>query len=194
MNRNGPGTRKRARKRESLSVVEAYALLGLSPLADRDVVHATYRRLVLRYHPDKGGGNIERFKELAGAYRVLQNKFHLEQIDSDQAHGECDHCGEYDVLRQSPDGSHCCPSCLARAGRRRLLPAPPVVIASCATTIVLLCLAAGCVLASCASHAPHYSLAAAGLGVAALVSLAVTCLTVVYTAEPTRRRRHRSRR
>ncbi|MCL2330041.1 MAG: DnaJ domain-containing protein [Phycisphaerae bacterium] len=177
---------------EPLSVTKAYAVLGLMPYANSESVRSMYRRLVLRHHPDRGG-NVERFKELTTAYRVLQQKFELDQ----ETHaGLCDQCGNYQVLHRSFDGSHYCFTCWMRAGRRRSLPAPPVVMATCATTIVLLCLAIGCLVASWASQGTRgsqFAFAAIVLAIMSLISLAITCLTVLYTAKPTRLIRHRGR-
>lgn len=168
-----------------MSVAEAYDLLGLRTSAGRDEVKATYRRLALKYHPDRNPGSLERFKELAAAYRLLQSKFRLDSGSADHLRAECDRCGEYAILHTGADGSHCCAACLSIVNRRPLLPAPPITIVTCAMTIVLLALALGAlVLGVLSQHSNPYSLVAFGLGLLALVSLAVTCLTVVYTAEP----------
>jgi hypothetical protein len=194
MSRDGAKSKtQRRRSRGGFSFGDAYAVLGLRPSADRVAVHAAYRKLVLRYHPDKDGGNMERFKELTAAYRVLEQRFRIEQEESGEGAGECDRCGAYDLLLESPDGSRWCPACIVLAGRRPLLPAPPVVIVSCVVTIILLFLAAGCLLAGWISRLPSYSAAALVLGLISLLSLAVTCATVIYTAEPLQLRRKRRR-
>ncbi len=51
-----------------------YDLLGIPPLASPTEVRAAYRRLAVRYHPDKHYGNPhfeELFKQVAEAYRIL---------------------------------------------------------------------------------------------------------------------------
>lgn len=58
---------------------EAVALqtLGLPPDADAKTIKSKYRELVKRYHPDKNPDNpkaAERFKVIAQAYAILQNK------------------------------------------------------------------------------------------------------------------------
>lgn len=53
-----------------------YDLLGVSATAPAAEVRAAYRRLAVRYHPDKHLGNPhfeELFKQVAEAYRVLHN-------------------------------------------------------------------------------------------------------------------------
>jgi hypothetical protein len=187
--------RQRAHPREAMSVAEAFSVLGLPPSAGRELVHATYRRLALEHHPDHNPGDetsYARFKTLATAHRVLQHKFDLDEYQLGKRPGECEHCGRYDLLRTALDGSHCCMQCLSLANARRQLPAPPIVIATCATTIVLLVLAVVCFAVGCTSRGIECSIASFSLGVAALVSLAVTCVTIRYTAVPSRRPRRRA--
>ncbi|MBC7449201.1 MAG: DnaJ domain-containing protein, partial [Hymenobacteraceae bacterium] len=53
-----------------------YDLLGVPPAASGAEVRAAYRRLAVRYHPDKHYGNPhfeELFKQVAEAYRVLSD-------------------------------------------------------------------------------------------------------------------------
>jgi len=49
---------------------KAYAILGLQPSASLSVVRQTYRSLVGRYHPDKGG-DAGQFMQVREAYEVL---------------------------------------------------------------------------------------------------------------------------
>jgi hypothetical protein len=177
-----------------MSVGRAYEVLGLTPAAGRDLVHATYRRLALLHHPDRNPGDatsLGLFKELATAYRVLQTKFQLDDVDPTTGTGECDQCGTYGVVRTALDGSRVCEDCLSRGGVCRMLPAPPIVIASCTVTVVLLALAGLCLALGTASAARMYPMLALGLGVLALLSLAVTCMTIVYTADARHLSRHR---
>lgn len=53
-----------------------YQVLGVAPTASAADVKRAYRKLVVRYHPDKHGGNTryeEQFKAVALAYGVLGN-------------------------------------------------------------------------------------------------------------------------
>jgi len=53
-----------------------YEVLGISRNASDDEIKATYRKLALKYHPDRNPGNKEaeeKFKEAAEAYEVLHD-------------------------------------------------------------------------------------------------------------------------
>ena len=53
-----------------------YHTLGVNPDATADELKATYRKLVLKFHPDKNHGNLffeERFQEIQEAYTILSN-------------------------------------------------------------------------------------------------------------------------
>lgn len=53
-----------------------YQLLGLQKGADHDEIKKAYRKLALRFHPDKNQGNeeaTEKFKEINHAHKVLMD-------------------------------------------------------------------------------------------------------------------------
>ena len=62
----------------------AYAALGLDPDADPDEIERAYKKLIKRYHPDRGG-DPERAAEVNRAYRALSKRadgaieFHSEE-------------------------------------------------------------------------------------------------------------------
>lgn len=50
-----------------------YELLEVSVTADAATIKKAYRKLALVHHPDKNGGNDEKFKEIDAAYKVLSD-------------------------------------------------------------------------------------------------------------------------
>jgi curved DNA-binding protein CbpA len=50
-----------------------YETLGLTPQASHVEIKAAWRKLAQKYHPDREGGDIEKFKEIEAAYAILSN-------------------------------------------------------------------------------------------------------------------------
>lgn len=50
-----------------------YEILGVSKDASADEIKKAFRRLAVLHHPDKEGGNEEKFKEINEAYEVLKD-------------------------------------------------------------------------------------------------------------------------
>ena len=53
-----------------------YEILGVSKNASDDEIKKSYRKLAMKYHPDRNQGNQEyekRFKEASAAYEVLKD-------------------------------------------------------------------------------------------------------------------------
>ncbi len=48
-----------------------YQILGISKNATKDDIKKAYRNLAHKHHPDKSGGNEEKFKEINEAYHIL---------------------------------------------------------------------------------------------------------------------------
>jgi len=61
-----------------------YEVLGIDKNASADDIKRAYRRLAIKYHPDKNAGNKEaeaKFKECAEAYEVLSDATKRQQYD-----------------------------------------------------------------------------------------------------------------
>ena len=58
-------------------MVDYYAVLGLSKGASEDDIKKAYRKLAMKWHPDKNSDNVEeatrKFKEIAQAYETLSS-------------------------------------------------------------------------------------------------------------------------
>lgn len=58
-----------------------YKILGVNKSASQDEIKRAFRKLAHEYHPDKKGGNEEKFKELNEAYQVLGNSEKRQQYE-----------------------------------------------------------------------------------------------------------------
>ena len=58
-----------------------YKILGIEKSASEEDVKKAYRKLAHQFHPDKPGGNAEKFKQINEAYQVLSNKEKRQQYD-----------------------------------------------------------------------------------------------------------------
>lgn len=58
-----------------------YEILGVGKGASDDEIKKAYRKLAHKYHPDKSGGDAEKFKEINAAYQVLSDKSKRAQYD-----------------------------------------------------------------------------------------------------------------
>ena len=67
--------------------MDHYRILKVNENADNETIKKAYRKLSLRYHPDKNNGKEEEFKKINEAYQTLSDP------DKRQA---------YDFQRQNP--------------------------------------------------------------------------------------------
>ncbi len=59
-----------------------YQTLGVPKSASSDEIKKAYRKLAHQYHPDKGTGNEQKFKDVNEAYQVLGNQEKRQQYDT----------------------------------------------------------------------------------------------------------------
>jgi DnaJ-class molecular chaperone len=62
-----------------------YDVLEVQPSATADEIKKAYKKMSLKYHPDRPNGNEELFKKVSRAYQVLSNPKHRKVYDE---HGE----------------------------------------------------------------------------------------------------------
>jgi molecular chaperone DnaJ len=59
-----------------------YQILGVDNKANTDEIKKAFRKLAHKYHPDKGGGDEAKFKEISEAYGVLSNEKKRQEYDA----------------------------------------------------------------------------------------------------------------
>jgi len=64
-----------------MSKKDYYDILGVSKSASEDEIKKAYRKLAIKHHPDKEGGDEAKFKEIAEAYEVLKDKQKRQRYD-----------------------------------------------------------------------------------------------------------------
>ncbi|MFZ1250110.1 MAG: molecular chaperone DnaJ [Candidatus Microsaccharimonas sp.] len=64
-----------------MSKRDYYEVLGVSKTASADEIKKAFRRLAVQHHPDKEGGNEEKFKEINEAYDVLKDSQKRQRYD-----------------------------------------------------------------------------------------------------------------
>ncbi len=176
----------------AMKAAECLRILGLPATASRRDIKRAYRRLALEYHPDKRQGDEKarrHFVELSRAYQTLMRSTHRGTTNRET--GICACCGQLAEVYRSPDGRVLCERCVLRPGGRRFLPLPPIVVVKCIVSAVLNLVAAGCLVAALLRHSSILAAAACMAGLLALASLAVTCLSIRYCAQPGERTMYR---
>ncbi|KAJ5080478.1 DNAj-like-2 isoform a-related [Anaeramoeba ignava] len=65
----------------SVKETEYYDILEISPSATQDEIRKAYRKLALKYHPDRNPDGTEQFKKIGEAYEVLSDPEKRETYD-----------------------------------------------------------------------------------------------------------------
>ena len=58
-----------------------YEILGVAKTSSKEEIKKAYRALAHKYHPDKGGGSEDKFKEINEAYYVLGDEKRKSEYD-----------------------------------------------------------------------------------------------------------------
>lgn len=59
-----------------------YEILGVEKGANQEEIKKAFRKLAHKYHPDKGGGDADKFKEASEAYSVLSDEKKRSEYDA----------------------------------------------------------------------------------------------------------------
>jgi molecular chaperone DnaJ len=59
-----------------------YEILGVDKKASKEEIKKAFHKLAHKYHPDKGGGDSDKFKEVSEAYSVLSDEKKRAEYDS----------------------------------------------------------------------------------------------------------------
>jgi curved DNA-binding protein len=82
--------------------MEYYQILGVAKTASADEIKKAYRKLAIKYHPDKNPGDKqaeEKFKEISEAYAVLSDTEKRQQYDTFGSTGFKQRYSQEDIFR-----------------------------------------------------------------------------------------------
>lgn len=82
--------------------MEYYQILGVAKTASADEIKKAYRKLAIKYHPDKNPGDKqaeEKFKEISEAYAVLSDAEKRQQYDTFGSTGFKQRYSQEDIFR-----------------------------------------------------------------------------------------------
>lgn len=66
---------------DAMAQRDYYEVLGIERTASEDEIKKAFRKLAVKYHPDKEGGSEEKFKEINEAYEVLKDRQKKQRYD-----------------------------------------------------------------------------------------------------------------
>ena len=175
-----------------MTLAECMRLLELPEAATIEQIKRSYRRLAQHLHPDKRKGDPQahtRFIEISKAYRMLVNA--ARAAEQGKPVGVCCDCHDFGEVSIGLDGRPRCRRCVFHPAGGRLLPLPVYVVVKCTLTFVLLAAGIYLLVLAVTRGSTAYGIAAFFAGMLGLVSLAITCLSIVQCIHPRDRARQR---
>jgi curved DNA-binding protein len=91
-----------------MTAKDYYKILGISKSASTDEIKKAYRKLAMKYHPDRNKGDKDaeaRFKDISEAYAVLSDKEKRKQYDMYGSEGFQTRFTQEDIFRDFDFGS-----------------------------------------------------------------------------------------
>ncbi|MFH0980603.1 MAG: J domain-containing protein [Planctomycetota bacterium] len=164
-----------------MTLEDCFHVLGLRPSAGGREIKSAFRRLAKAHHPDLQGEETDRepFVRIVSAYKRLQDELRLHSADDDAR--PCPSCGKVADLFDGSDGRAACVECLLGVTRRRrLLPLPSITTVRHGTVVLLETASLVCFFLALVKEDRAYAAASLLAGLAALLVLALTCITVKY--------------
>lgn len=77
-----------------------YDVLGIPKNSTQEQIKKAYRKLSLKYHPDKTGGDDTKFKELNEAYTILGDEQKRKEYDNPIRHSFMNSGGEHEATHE----------------------------------------------------------------------------------------------
>lgn len=86
------------------SLDDLYDTLEVSPNASEEVIHAAFKALMVKHHPDRNGGNDKRSKRISEAFNVLSDPKARARYEHSFRDAEGEVVGEYRILSTIAEG------------------------------------------------------------------------------------------
>lgn len=130
-----------------------FETLGVAPGATLRQIHAAYKRLALKHHPDRAPDDPEShaiFIQVTEAYSILKTAHRVARSSSTRPRRiqSCPRCSRFEELFKGLDGGRYCEACLL-GRRRKFLPLPSLEVIRCVGVIILQAVALACLLNAC---------------------------------------------
>ena len=88
-------------------MVDLYKILGIPSSASSSQIKSAFKKLAVKYHPDKNQGNTaaeDKFKEINTAYQILSDPIKKSEYDRRKQSGHQAHTNSYQQPHEQPTG------------------------------------------------------------------------------------------